>query len=51
MSDMKTFRIFNGRTDETIMLFEAKDFIEASRIMSKFYDDETSDADFEEVKE
>ena len=49
MSDMKTFRFFSGRTDETIMFFEAKDFIEANRIMSKFYDDETSDVDFEEV--
>ena len=48
---MKTFRVFNGRTDETIMFFEAKDFIEANRIMSKFYNDETSDVDFEEVKE
>ena len=48
MSDMKTFRVFNGSTDETIMFFEAKDFIEASHIMSKFYD-ENSDVDFEEV--
>lgn len=49
MSNMKTFRVFNGKTDETIMFFKAKDFIEANRIMSKFYDDETSDVDFEEV--
>lgn len=46
---MKIFRVFNRRTNETIMFFEAKDFIEANRIMSKLYDDETSDADFEEV--
>ena len=48
MSDMKTFRVFNGRTNETIMFFKAKDFIEANRIMSKFYD-ENSDVGFEEV--
>ena len=45
---MKTFRVFNIITDETIIFIKAKDIIEASNWIFRNYDD-TKIVDVEEI--